>query len=374
MSKFFVGGASTVWMYDTDTSVWTNMGYAGGLLVRSLDGVSPTDLWAGTNVGSGVPTFFHFDGTSWTKHEMSTETVGAWCIFAVHARSSDGVYFYAHRDSRIVKIWKWDGAAFAVITSWTNDPGLYQGCVWSTADDDVYLGAYADHESRHWNGTSLQTANLFSSGNACGSINGYSADEVILCGYYDSAGSERVRFGSGKWGSWTAFPVSLLYWRRGGGATTLQLTEDTIYALLYGPGGDTSRHISKWDRATRLTQAFEAVPGCSVTTYGFSVIDADNMLVVGEVNGSKIKLDGVWSAINPAGGALYSVWGYGAPVPTPTTQGYPCTSLDSDFTINRYDCVTKQSPTSTSKPPWTLTNAKNLSNTRNGKKNKTSLA
>jgi hypothetical protein len=55
-----------------------------------------------------------------------------------------------------------------------------------------------------------------------------------------------------------------------------------------------------------------------------------------------------------------------------TPQGYPCSFVGGDFTINRYDCVTKQSPTSTNRPPWSLTNRSNLLNARLGINGKSS--
>lgn len=55
--------------------------YAGGNIIRGIDGVSPNDVWAISEAGDFSQTFYHFDGTKWSTdsayQSMAPEAVRA---------------------------------------------------------------------------------------------------------------------------------------------------------------------------------------------------------------------------------------------------------------------------------------------------------
>jgi hypothetical protein len=87
--------------------------YAGGNIIRGIDGVSPSDVWAISSPGDFSQTFYHFDGVKWSTDGANRSIAPE----AIHAFASNDVWSVGLGND----IWHYDGNAWNFHTILTAD-------------------------------------------------------------------------------------------------------------------------------------------------------------------------------------------------------------------------------------------------------------
>lgn len=91
--------------------------YAGGNIIRGIDGVSPNDVWVISTPGDLSKTFYHFDGTRWSTDGVNRSIAPA----AIRAFASNNVWSVGLGS----EIWHYDGNAWNSQTKLTADSSSY---------------------------------------------------------------------------------------------------------------------------------------------------------------------------------------------------------------------------------------------------------
>ena len=139
---YAVGGTSPTDVWAVGDSVvhydgcsWSAAETGTSLPLGAIWAGAPDDVWAvGGELTDGVAV--HFDGTSWTAHQMPVEMSGVWGAGkdAVWAVGMDGT------------IMRWDGEAWGPEGAWGGDTMAWFEAVWGTGPDDVWLVGAKDYK------------------------------------------------------------------------------------------------------------------------------------------------------------------------------------------------------------------------------------
>ena len=79
--------------------------YAGGNIIRGIDGISQTDVWAISEAGDLSKTFYHFNGTKWSTDGINRSIAPE----AIHAFASNDIWCVGLQGD----IWHYNGTAWS---------------------------------------------------------------------------------------------------------------------------------------------------------------------------------------------------------------------------------------------------------------------
>jgi len=147
--------------YDVNAASWTDIS-SGYPIVHGgpdcIHGSSFDNVWVG-DYSTPYPTLAHWNGSSWTKHEITAEASGTWFVGGVFAFSSTDVYAFGGRNTQWsyeeCYLWHFNGSAWSRVTL---IPAYALYCLWGTSGNDLYMGGYKDVAGTeyfliHWNGS-----------------------------------------------------------------------------------------------------------------------------------------------------------------------------------------------------------------------------
>ncbi|HEX8100870.1 MAG TPA: hypothetical protein VF660_11810 [Actinomycetota bacterium] len=207
-----------------------NPGSSGNVL-RGIDGVSPTDIWANgfqKNGSEDSTLIVHYDGTSWSQVASPNVGTGKNYLSGVAAISSDdvwsvGSYFVSGGVYRTLAM-HWDGETWNVVQ--TPSPGkgtkYPQGALlriaWGTSSSDVWaVGRYWNgtafrNLALHWNGTAwvrVATPNFGTGDNELRRVHGTGSNDVWAVGYYHDTNVNKDRALALHWDgtAWSKSPI-----------------------------------------------------------------------------------------------------------------------------------------------------------------------
>lgn len=126
---------------------------------RSIKALATDDVWAGREgPPAGHPWLAHFDGTSWTKYELTfmASGTGNWIVADIVAFAPNDVYaLVGNTSAQAGAIVKWDGVSWTKLTDTENTTSFaaYRQ-LWGSSGDDLYVGnPLTSNQVGHWNGT-----------------------------------------------------------------------------------------------------------------------------------------------------------------------------------------------------------------------------
>jgi hypothetical protein len=116
MAKIFGShNAGKLEYYDTDAEVWVDLSVPTAYPIYAVHGTGFNDIWVGCAGFWGIPVeTWHYDGATWTKHEINLGASGYGNIVSLWALSPTEVYAIATA-SNYSALWKWNGTNWSAL-------------------------------------------------------------------------------------------------------------------------------------------------------------------------------------------------------------------------------------------------------------------